>query len=149
MTTIKRDCHSLADTNRAFSWPCTETDLLYLNAIFTTKGIHHIRAADELSGRLLIQNVLASLQWYYQIACVAATEEMIIAYADNIITKLSHPYSDGMMEQFFLEEFYYDFVWIEMTEDLKQQAWIESFQEHLSFFQIDRIIPIIIIEYQK
>lgn len=145
MTTIKRDSRG-GLINNAFSWPCTEPDLLYLNVIFTTKGIHHIRVSDELSGRLLIKNVLASLQWYYQVACITTSDDTV-DFADNVVARLPKPLDDMTIEQFFLEEFYYDFVWIELTEELKREDWIENFQERIHAFQIDLIIPVIVIEY--
>lgn len=147
MTTIRRD--GLLETLpiRTFSWPCTELDLLYLSMIFTTKGVHRIRASDELSSRLLIKNVLTSLHWYHQIAFISTAADTL-DFSDNIIARLPKPIDDLAIERFFLEEFYYDFIWIELTEDLKKEHWLEIFKETLQSFQIDQIIPVIVVEYQ-
>ncbi len=110
--------------------------------------MHSIRVSDELSGRLLIKNVLASLQWYYQVACITNTEDSV-DFADNVIARLPKPLDDIAIERFFLEEFYYDFVWIELTKELQHEDWLDTFQHKLQEFQIDMIIPIIVIEYQQ
>lgn len=147
MTTIRRDGLGETLPIRTFSWPCTELDVLYLSMIFTTKGVHHIRASDELSSRLLIQNVLSSLQWYHQIAFISTADDQL-DFADNIIARLPKQIDELAIETFFLEEFYYDFIWIELTQDLQKEQWLALFQEKLQSFQIDQIIPIVIIEYQ-
>ena len=50
------------------------------------------------------------------------------------------------LEEFFIDSFYYDLIWIEHTTQLFSMPWIETFEQQLLAYKLDTMIPIIIIE---
>ena len=127
--------------------PFNEHDILYLQNAFTTPGVHAIKVKDVKIGRQLVTQLLNSLKWYQDVAYLASSESVPYKGATNIFAHITQPITTESVAQFFIEDFYYDFLWIEATPQLVKESWISSFEQQLVSYHIDHMIPIIIISY--
>lgn len=133
--------------------PFTESEILDLQDKFITEGIHHIKVADLVAGRNLVATFLDSLTAHRDIACLTVSQKALESYITNIYHELLlHGYIDRFMaqnlEEFFIEQFYFDFLWIECTSKLLAQSWFADFQINLLNFRLERQMPILIVSYE-
>lgn len=133
--------------SKRISAPCTEADILYLQTIFTTPGVHTLTMPTVQSGRKIIMEQLEALQWHQEIGFLTADQSALCLPAQNILTMLNQPIDQEGIETFFIEHFYYDFLWIETTPGLVNMSWIYSFEQQLFNYHLNTMIPIIILTY--
>lgn len=126
----------------------TETDILSLQDAFLTTGFHSIQCADQAEGRSLIEAFLASLPMHRSIACL--TLENGLDLPNTVFDLYASLYNDGLTEQsieeFFINDFYYDFMWIEISEPLLTAPWYEHFCSIMALYE--QQMPIIRIYYR-
>lgn len=134
--------------SKRISTPYTEADILYLQNIFTTPGIHTLTVPNIQIGRQMIMEQLEALQWHQEIGFLTADQSARYLPAQNIITMLDQPMDQESIETFFIEHFYYDFLWIEATTGLVNMPWIYIFEQQLFNYHLDSMIPIIILTYR-
>lgn len=127
--------------------PFSEKDILYLQDAFTSSGVHSITVDSIKKGRELILQLLTSLDWYQDIAYLSVSDVTPCIKAANILTKIEQPLTHETIAQFFIDEFYYDFLWIEVNENLFSEQWLAAFESQLINFHIDQMIPVIIVLY--
>ena len=58
------------------------------------------------------------------------------------------PMSQYDLDEFFIEEFYFDFMWIEATHNLLTSTWFQDFENKIEDFKINQHIPMVMISYQ-
>lgn len=133
--------------SRVVKAPFSEIDILYLQSAFTVPGVHAITVDSVEKGRELILQLLRSLDWYQDIAYVSASGRLPCSQATNILTKIEQPLTYETIAQFFIDEFYYDFLWIEVDENLFSEQWLAAFENQLINFHIGQMIPVIIVLY--
>lgn len=126
--------------------PCNEQSILWLQNAFTTPGIHEISVKNVKEGRTLVYQILNSLKWYQDVACLSLLSTETDQVAD-ILEKIEQPITHERVLQFFMDNFYYDFLWIEATSELLKKPWINTFEQQLNQYHIDHMIPIIVISY--
>jgi hypothetical protein len=128
------------------SEPFSENDVLYLQKIFLTPGVHEINVDNVVRVRNMMDKVLDSLQYHHKAACVSLQN---MPLADNVtdIVKvlLTDDYLVSMdsLTLFFLDHFYFDFLWIEESPDLLGCLWYEQFKQHLTDFNFNKSISIV------
>lgn len=127
--------------------PYSESDILYLQNIFTSPGFHQFTVSSVLIGRELILQQLKALKWHQDIGYIS-TMNTTITEAENIVNLIGQPIDQDSIESFFIDRFYYDFLWIEGTQDLMAMPWIYIFEQQILHYRIDQMIPIITINYQ-
>ncbi len=135
--------------SRRILTPYTEADILYLQTIFITPGVHTLTVPNLKSGRQLILEQLEALQWHQEIGFLTADQSALCLPAQNILPILDQPINQEGVETFFIEHFYYDFLWIEATPGLVKMPWIYSFEQQLFNYHLDTMIPIVILTYQQ
>ncbi len=133
--------------------PLSESDILYLQDAFLTNGFHHIQVKNIAAGRSIIRTFLGSLATYHDIACLTATNSIENGVFD-IGTALHaggyvDPLGERELEEFFIEEFYFDFMWIEASRELLASSWFVDFERKLEDFKVTCHIPMIVISYQE
>lgn len=133
--------------SRVVKAPFSEMDILYLQNAFTSPGVHAITVDSVQKGRELILQFLASLDWYQDVAYLSASDALPSEKATNILTKIEQPLTYETIAQFFIDEFYYDFLWIEVNENLFSEQWLAAFENQLINFHIGQMIPVIIVLY--
>lgn len=132
--------------------PFSEVQILELQDKFLSEGIHHIKVADIAAGRNLVHTFLDSLTVYHEVACLTVSNAPLESYITNIYHELLlqgyiDQYEARNLEEFFIEQFYFDCLWIECTAELMEQSWFADFQINLLNFKLDRQMPIIMISY--
>lgn len=128
----------------------TEEDILALQDEFLTNGFHYFKVNDIQMGRRVLNTFLHSLRTYYQdVGCLTLSEVPLSDAVTNIYEILEwygylrKPY----LESFFLDQWYFDFLWIEATEELLVSSWFCSFSQLLEDFTVNQEIPIFILSY--
>lgn len=130
--------------------PLTETDILSLQDKFLTNGFHHIQVQKLEIGRSLIETFLDSMHLYKDIACLTLEHEPLQPPISDIYYELvTSEYIKTNLEQFFIDQFYYEFVWIEATAQLLKTEWYQEFEHFIIDYKIDQHIPIMVISYQE
>ncbi|MFT6765392.1 MAG: hypothetical protein ACJAZS_000269 [Alteromonas naphthalenivorans] len=127
--------------------PYTEAEILYLQTIFTTPGVHTLAVPNIRAGRTMIMEQLKVLQWHQEIGFLTADQSARCLSAQNILKLIDQPIDQENIETFFIEHFYYDFLWIETTHGLLNMPWIYSFEQQLFSYRLDTMIPIVILTY--
>jgi len=132
----------------------SETDILDLEDKFLTNGFHYINVSDVESGRALVYQFLDSLPCYGQRAALSVASTMLDSSITDVYYELvKSGYIDfpshSNMEEFFIDQFYYDFMWIEASGGLIEQGWFSEFFEKMTFFKLDKHIPVLIISYDS
>lgn len=129
--------------------PFEEKDILYLQNAFTTPGVHAITVTSIETGRKLIDQLLDSLKWYQDVGYLASSDSAPCKGKSNVLHSITQPITPEAVAQFFIDDFYYDFLWIEATNSLLQEPWIAAFEQQLIMFHIDHMIPVIIVSYKE
>jgi hypothetical protein len=114
----------------------TEHDILSLQDAFLINGFHSIHVSNQAVGRTLINNFLDSLPMYTRNACLTLNDTQSLP--DTIFDVYTTLYLEGLNEQgieeFFINEFYFDFVWIECSQELMQALWFAHFNKILEAY---------------
>lgn len=132
--------------------PFSEAEILELQDKFLSEGIHHIKVADVAAGRDLINTFLDSWTIYRELSCVTLSNMPLESYITNIYHELLlhghiHRSQSQNLEEFFIDQFYFDFLWIECTSRLTEQPWFADFQMNLFNFRLEQQMPIFMISY--
>ena len=114
----------------------TECDVLLLQDVFLCNGFHHIQVKNIYAGRKFMYTFLQSLAISGEIGCLTGD---ILPLDDHIIdiqNTIRHFSTDGciteeIIEQFFNEEFFYDFIWIEISSEFEKKPWYIYFKKKL------------------
>jgi len=129
--------------NKVYSPQLSDQDIFELQDIFLSKGYHHILVASVSDGRALMQSFLQSLRCYH--SCAVLTHLPVENLPLISIYEELKPYlQQNSLEPFFMDQFYYDFVWIESTPSLFQAPWYIEFEQWLLELKLYLEIPIII-----
>ena len=131
--------------------PLSEHEILDLQDTFLNNGLHYITVSDVNFGRILVNRFLYSLNCYHNNAILTIASPV----TDNSITDLYYELLQGgytehnSMTEFFIDQFYYDFIWIETCHELLDTSWFAEFYATLKHFKIDQHIPVLVISYCK
>lgn len=133
----------------------SEHDILDLQELFLTNGIHRITSYDLFTGRTLVDIFLQAMaQHYHEKACLTAHSLTLDSSVIDLYTLLQLFAGSACvdpteyLEEFFVEQHSIDFMWIEETAQLRLQFWYPVFLETISFLKLDHHLPIIIFSYE-
>lgn len=132
--------------------PLTEEDILELHDLFLTNGIHHIKVDDLAAGRSLMHTLLTSLNCYHAMAVLTLEPLSIEPSTCDVYQELvrSNFLSDAQaIDTFFLEQFYFDFMWIEMSQDLAASEWFAEFEQKMIEYKLETHLPIVVVTYKQ
>jgi len=133
--------------------PLTDTDIFTLQDAFLDNGFHYIQVKDVDAGRALIETFLYSLGTYHFIGCLTVAQQALNSTITDVQLELfgAHTYGKrcGDLEEFFIEQFYYDFLWIEACHELQATAWYDAFKQKIVELNLNQHIPIIILSYEE
>lgn len=135
------------------SQPFSEFDILNLQDSFLENGFHYFKVKNVFAGRTLINAFLQSLNFYHNVAALSLSteylkEDVVDIYNDLIMEGYLTKNSNLALEDFFLEKFYYDFVWIEITKDFLSSPWATNCLEIIEKLNLDQILPILILSFE-
>jgi hypothetical protein len=134
------------------SQPFSEEVILYLQELFLTNDWHCITVDNIQTGRSIITTLLYSLNYYHDVACLSLEEMLLDSRFFDVYTHmLEGNYLEGQgydIEDFLLDSFYADFLWIEETDKLQAAVWYPHFLQALKDLNIDKQIPVLFISYK-
>ena len=127
-------------------------DILFLQDVFLTGGIHHIIVPDVISGRKIVDSFLQSLNCHHEVSCLTVTEiPPIQGPTLNICSSLAsycgQDDSYEHVEEFFLEQYFADFMWIENLKDLLHIPLVARAIQAMHDLDIVQNIPVVAISY--
>lgn len=133
----------------------SDSDILALQEKFLTSGFHYITVRNREAGRALVEMFLLSLNHYKNSACVTVGDTALAHDITDIYQELllggfvdEHGIAQAL-EDFFTDNFYHDFVWIEACEELCSASWFAAFEDTLTVLQSALDIPIMVILYEE
>lgn len=135
-----------------FSNQLTEQDILELQNIFLTCGMHFIQTNNVESGRKIITTILGSLKYYNNIGAI--TE--IAGLQESIFDIFMHIKIDGLssgnivadLENFFIIHACFDFIWIEFT-GLLAELDITYLKNIFDMHHVQDSMPVIFVMYDQ
>lgn len=123
----------------------TEYDIIHLHDKFLSTGFHFLEVDNIASGRTIMTSVLKSLNFYHDIAYLGTGQISLgEQYFDlhDVLVKYNYVEEKSLLN-FFSDQFYFDFLWIEMSDELLKTHWYSLFEKYLFDFQIHNSIPIV------
>ena len=134
--------------------PLTDNNILELQEKFLTNGLHHITVPTIADGRALIFTFLNSLSFIlHTVACVTTNDITLPVDIISIHEQLSASENFNMshtdyMQKFFFKQFYYDFIWVEMSSSLTNSEWYTDFEKNFLDLNMHKNTPMLIISYE-
>lgn len=125
-----------------------EFDILNLQDRFLTNGFHDLAFSSMEEGRHVMLLFLKSLNIYHDIACLSMEDHPLENRVFNVYQELfdgnfiNNNENWNQFEQFFLENFYVDFLWIEASQELCSAPWYKDFEKTLQDLSLDKQLPI-------
>lgn len=127
--------------------PCSQQELIDLHSLCVTPGIHTIMVDSIEKGRLLIESLLLSLDCYTNIACITLSKSVSIHFP--MYDCAQDLQNQPCIEAFCAEHYFFDFMWIELTQELRTTIWYKNLEEYLFATSVNSDLPVIIIRYSK
>lgn len=116
----------------------SEQDIIRFQALLLRKGVHTLSIKNVRKGRLLIYTCLETLNCFKRVGCLTLSSIHLKAPVVDIIASMN-----TALEDFFIEEFDFDFLWIESSNNLTKTVWFTRFKSLLYEAGIPNHIPII------
>jgi hypothetical protein len=132
--------------------PFSEDDILELQDLFLSNGVHYIKVDDIQSGRFLMQQFLQSLDCYHNVACLSTSIEpldpsVVDLYSELMVGGYFDKDSMVCLEEFFLAQFNFDFLWLESLNPGHEASWLQKILKHVKNFKLEHKLPIIFVSY--
>lgn len=136
-----------------FGLQLQETDILILQDLCMTSGIHKIQTHNIESGRKIMDVILDSLNHYQSVAYISDVSihekksyNIFHQICKNGTCKESMHFA---FEEFFIHQPFFDFLIIELTETFKNEKLMVDLLQIFSMFHFQEQLPIFIISYQE
>lgn len=133
--------------------PFTDRDILDIQEKFLSNGFQYLKVKNILQGRSIIHDFLNSLSLYNDIVCLTLANEQLREGVTNLYAELHGGDSLNLLEpyvldEYFVEDFYFDFMWIEATKNLLRSQEFGKIKEKLIDTVTDQHIPILVFTYE-
>lgn len=128
----------------------SDQQIIELHIRFLTNGFQHIQVPTVNEGRELMNMLLASLDYYHTVSCLTESDIQLSADIHDVLTHLIEGrYVPNNLDQFFLDNGDFDFMWLELTPNLLAQPWLEEFKALMIDHKLHMQMPIMCISYEK
>ncbi len=133
--------------------PFSESQIIALQEKFLENGFQYIKVRSVTKGRTIIESFLQSLGLYQDIVILSTTPILPKTMVTDLYYELSNSgylnsFEPYYLEEFFIEHFYYDFMWIEATRDILNEPWFDDFKKKIIDMGLDQHIPIMVVLYE-
>lgn len=140
--------------NKLFTPPFSECDVLQLQELFVTCGIHTIKVRNVDDGRFIIQTILDSLNYYHNIGCITNKSGLATTVYDIINTIEFNKNSGNNNQATDLESFFsiyscFDFIWVELTKSVQSMYSSEDIKKIFTMYHAQERMPVLIITYDQ
>lgn len=139
----------LFSPSKTITGPFTEQEIIEVQNALFTNGFQHLTLANVYAGRTIIEFFLTPVNYFHDIAYLTVVPGMLPHSVEPILDTINYYEHEGanFLSQYFLDEFTYDFLVIELTPELEQLSWFDDFRQGLLDFKLHTSIPIIIMSY--
>lgn len=132
----------------------TEDDIIFLQDVFLTNGLHHIKVPSVVSGREIIYKLLQSMHYYHYVTCLTGNVDVPLKRTvSNLFQNISQCCGQDCgydeVENYFLEQCYTDFMWVELSEPLLNNAMVIHALQAMHKLDLAHHIPVISISYDS
>jgi len=132
------------------SAPLSDKDILIFEEKLLNSGFQFLRVPTMQLGRNWISTFLDTLLLYHEVGCLSADaieddKNIIDMYEQLTDCGYLSTLNNARLEDFFMNHFYYDFIWIELDEIMVAKAWFNTFIEGLELHGISHRIPVLIV----
>ncbi len=124
--------------------PLSESDILTLQEKFLTPGFHYLKVKNVATGRDLIQLFLKSLTIYHTVACLSTVQQLL---PEAIIDITKEFIATSSFDSFIFESSALDFMWVEATNELRNEPWFDEYNQAIIDNHLDTQIPIMFLTY--
>lgn len=129
----------------------SEKEIIEIQDYFLTPGIHTIKFKDVSLGRLFLDSFLPLLSSYTKGAYLSLVDLSpscgLVSLYRELIGACEHG-DTNVLEDYMLTSFYYDYLIIEETEELKRAGWYQRFRALLEKYNYVSTAPIVIFNYE-
>ena len=131
----------------------SDEEILEIQEYFLTPGLHIIKVADVMTGRILLARFLEALGYYFSDKAVLSLTRKTIPegcadiYTELVETGSLHDYD--ALQNYIASSFYYDFLAIEGTHELLNNPWFGRFEYVLRESCAGETTPIILFFYDS
>ena len=116
-------------------------------------GMHCITIPTHDQGREVLSLCLDSVGIYQDISMVSMTTKKVPYSYRDLYAEMSSfqalSADTGRLEEFLLSCFQSDFLIIEYTQELLEQAWFGKFEQLLYEYKVPQAIPIVMLLYSE
>lgn len=153
---FKKDKKILYNLNKEpvfFSHPFSEYDILELQNIFLSFGIQEIKVKNVKEGRVIIEKILTSLNYFQNIGYISKSHNQNHNYF-NIYKNVTEDFEyqgelAPALEDFFIMNPHFDFIFIELTNSLKNTKLCASIKKIFEMCHADERMPVILLTYEN
>lgn len=138
-----------------FDTPFSELEILQLQQIFLTYGISTIKTKNVARGRLIIATILNSLKYYHHIGCITKESNLDEKFYNVYQAIQKHQNKNCSislscaLEDFFTVNPYFDFIWIELTNELKNTSLCTNVKKIFDMYYVQQRMPVILMTYEE
>lgn len=133
--------------------PLSDKDILEIQEKFLCNGFQYLKGQNIGQGRKIVYTFLHSLATYHDIACLTLDSHPLQQGITDIYAELCgggylNSFDPYYFEEYLIEHFYFDFLWIEATRKLLMSPWFEQIKEQMLKAALDEHIPILVFVYE-
>lgn len=133
------------DIKKLLNYQLSEDEIIHLSDKFLTNGIHYVTVSSLHEGRSFIKKFLRSINYYQEITFLSSDIQTHPDEFHNLYMILNQ-LDEQQLTDFLCNNFYSDFLWIELTDDLIHSSWFDTFQRSITNLGFDKIMPIMLME---
>ncbi len=126
----------------------SDCDILALQNIFLTSGYHTMYTSDICRSRELIGSLISVFPMFSSVAFLALDSSALPTLATPLYFELFSctDFSSSSIDDYLLNAFYYDFLWIECSSDLLEASWFNHFRQRLYDFNILKSLSVLALD---
>lgn len=153
---FKKDEKILYNLNKDplfFAHPFSEYDILELQNIFLTFGLQEIKVKNVQEGRVIIDKILSSLNYFQNVGYISKLKNHNSDYF-NIYKNVTEGFEyqgklSPALEDFFIMNPHFDFIFIELTNSLKSMQLCASLKKIFEMCHADERMPVLLFSYEN
>jgi len=139
--------------DKLFTLPFSEQDVLELQEIFVTLGVHTIKVKNVIEGRQILKIILNSLNYYNNIGCVTQVKDLPVHVCDILNHMILEKIEKGdlltNLEDFLAIHPCFDFIWIECTKNIKKEFSYKAIKNSFDMYHVEERMPVLILTYDE
>jgi hypothetical protein len=127
----------------------SEYDILALNDLLLSNGLHTVKVKDFVIGQKVIEMFLTLLNYYQQVYWLSLQDKKCLSGFQNLYKELEqygcfNNASKELYEYYFYDAFHGDCLIIEHSQQIESEVWYKDLTDVLSQSYICQRMPIVL-----